>query len=90
MRIEPSKILARPFSIYFDKERVYLKWVAGVALCAIPTLDTPRAEACFVLRSLNTADEFSEEGRKDKFPLKNGDLLILKSAHAFVLGNLAF
>ena len=69
---------------------VYLKWVAGVALCAIPTLDTPRFEACLLATATTTADEFSEEGRKDKFPLKNGDLLILKSAHAFVLGNLFF
>ena len=27
------------------RNEFYLKWVAGVALCAIPTLDTPRAKA---------------------------------------------
>ena len=31
-----------------------------------------------------TADEFSEEGRKKKFPLKNGELFTYKSAqHPF-------
>ena len=44
---------------------------------------------CYFCRHLSatlptTADEFSEEGRKDKFPLKNGELFTYKSAqHPF-------
>ena len=34
-----------PVFHYPCSQRIYLKWVAGVALCAIPTLDTPRGEA---------------------------------------------
>ena len=36
-----------PVFHYPCSQRIYLKRVAGVALCAIPTLDTPRGEACF-------------------------------------------
>ena len=32
-------------AVYFVARKDYLKWVAGVALCAIPTLDTHRNDA---------------------------------------------
>ena len=32
-------------AVYFVERKDYLKWVAGVALCAIPTLDTHRNDA---------------------------------------------
>ena len=32
-------------AVYFVVRKDYLKWVAGVALCAIPTLDTHRNDA---------------------------------------------
>ena len=32
-------------AVYFVAWKDYLKWVAGVALCAIPTLDTHRNDA---------------------------------------------
>ena len=51
---------------------------SGVALLAMTGI-------YFVGNSKNAADEFSEEGRSAGGGLRNGDLLILKSAKATIL-----